>query len=140
MEEASARFYVIKNLSNGLSCGMKIISNNIEESQFEAKIQIDLSNKVNKEESRLMSLFDVIEEKDDNGKVVKLYLVMPLASFGNVKELRNKLKEEKDDDSCDKVGCSNSILWRFSSLLPFFLRYSETSSPVINSHKIIPVE
>jgi len=94
---AFGRFYVIKNLSNGVSCGMKIISNNIEESQFEAKIQIDLSNKVNKEESRLMPLFDVIEEKDDNGKVVQLYLVMPLVSFINVKELRNKLKEEKDE-------------------------------------------
>ena len=70
---------------------------NLEENLMEAKIQRDLTNGIpSNQESRLMPILDVIEEKDSSGKLIGLNLVMPIASFGNVNSLREKLKLEKD--------------------------------------------
>jgi len=99
------KFYVVlkkKSKSNSNSeeeeiCGMKVIVGNLEENTIEAKMQRDLTLGIPiGQESRLMPIFDVIEEKDSSGKLIRLNLVMPLASFGNVDSLKENLKLEKD--------------------------------------------
>ena len=79
--------------------GIKVITKNLEENEIEATMQRDLTIGVRTtgQESRLMPIYDIINERDDKtGKLIRLNLVMPLASFGNVNSLREKLKEEKD--------------------------------------------
>jgi len=79
--------------------GIKVITKNLEENEIEATMQRDLTIGVRTtgQESRLMPIYDIIKERDDKtGKLIRLNLVMPLASFGNVNSLREKLKEEKD--------------------------------------------
>ena len=93
---AFGKFYVVQNKTSNQICGIKIIRGRIEESLFEGEIQRDLTIKIDKEESRLMPLLDIIKEKDENGKLTCLYYIMPLASFGNVNSLRMKLKKEND--------------------------------------------
>ena len=105
---AFGKFYVAlkksKNNNNNDQeeeiCGIKVIVGKLEdlkENLMEAKIQRDLTNGIpSSQESRLMPILDVIEEKDSSGKLIRLNLVMPIASFGNVNSLREKLKLEKD--------------------------------------------
>jgi len=79
--------------------GIKVIIENLEGSEFEAIIQSDLTIGIEQlgQESRLIPIFDIIKEKDEkNGKLIRLNIVMPLASFGNVNSLREKLKSEND--------------------------------------------
>jgi len=79
--------------------GIKVIIENLEGSEFEAIIQRDLTIGIEQlgQESRLIPIFDIIKEKDEkNGKLIRLNIVMPLASFGNVNSLREKLKSEND--------------------------------------------
>src|SRR5579883_2719640 len=78
--------------------GIAILStDNLDEFLGCVKIQRDLTLEIPiDQESRLMPIFDVIEEKDSSGKLIRLNLVMPLASFGNIDSLREKLKLEKD--------------------------------------------
>jgi hypothetical protein len=81
--------------------GIKVISKKLEENEIEATIQRDLTIGIEKLgfESRLMPIFDIIKEKDEkSGKLIGLNLIMPLASFGNVDSLREKLKLEKDKE------------------------------------------
>ena len=99
---AFGKFYVIQKKSKNEEeeneiCGVKIITGKLEDNLIEAEMQRDLSKGIpDDQESRLMPIFDVIQEKNSEGKLIELNLIMPLASFGNVTSLKEKLKEEKD--------------------------------------------
>ena len=45
-----------------------------------------------------MPIYDVIHERDDSGNLIRLNLVMPLAGFGSVASLRDKLRLEQNND------------------------------------------
>src|SRR5579885_3863647 len=69
---AFGKFYVAlkkpKNTNNQEICGIKVIDKNLQENLMEAKIQRDLTNGIPaSQESRLMPILDVIEEKDSSG-------------------------------------------------------------------------
>jgi len=106
---------------------MKVIVGSLEENAIEAKMQRDLTLGIpSNQESRLMPIFDVIEERDSSsGKLIRLNLVMPLASFGNVRSLRDKLKSEQDVQLkiSKQIDCTRSFNWNLANALSKLLSF-----------------
>ena len=86
-------FYIGQNQQDNSFWGIKLITERLSSCFFEAEIQQKLSSKVDRKQSHLMPLEDVIKESEEC-----LVLVMPLASLGDVNKLIEKLKLEKDKE------------------------------------------
>ena len=115
-EGGFGRFYVITDENNNIF-GMKEIRNNPKQFEYEIEIQMELT-KERKEKSNLniMPILDFIKERNEDGELISIHIIMPLAALGDIDNLRyflNRLEDKYIKDLLIMIVAKDLLLGIF---------------------------